>query len=92
MKKQTVTVINKLGLHARAACQIVNLATSENANITLKNRTGTADAASLMELLMISGYKGTEVEIVVEDETEKRELELLGKVVELFEKRFGEKE
>ena len=54
---------NKLGLHARAATQLVKLAQTYQSEIQLTCAGKTANANSVMGLLLLSGATGTEVEV-----------------------------
>lgn len=56
--KQTVTIINRLGLHARAALQLVQLSQQHRANIELHNPPRSANATSILDLLMLEAQQG----------------------------------
>lgn len=68
MPEGTVTVINPLGLHARAAARLVRLAGEFESRIVIK-RTGSevsADARSIFSLLTLSASMGSNLELNVE--------------------------
>lgn len=77
MIENEVKIINPLGLHARAAAQLVRLAGKFKSKITLvRNDNGVlADAKSILSVLTLAAAKGTELKLVVEgiDETEATE-------------------
>lgn len=80
---------NQLGLHARAAAQLVRLAGKFDSNIKLikKENSIFADAKSILNVLTLAASKGTELIIEVEGKDEKKAL----KAIEtLFADGFGE--
>lgn len=62
--RETVTIINQLGLHARAATKLVQLCQQFDARIELHQDGRTADASSVLALLMLASSKGKTVEVV----------------------------
>ena len=91
MLEQTVTVINRLGLHARAAARLVRTACAFSSHIRLEraDRSASADAKSILSVLMLAASRGTELRVTVEGADEE---EALAAVCELFESGFGETE
>jgi len=89
MLKVKLKVINQLGLHARAAAQLVRLAGTFQSSIELKrvDNAVVADAKSILSVLTLAAARGTELGLQVEGEDEKRALEL---IEEIFLKGFGE--
>jgi phosphotransferase system HPr (HPr) family protein len=89
MLKSKVKVINQLGLHARAAAQLVRLAGEFESNIKIikMDKSGIADAKSILNILTLAASKGTELIIEVEGTDEKSALE---SIQELFSDGFGE--
>ena len=85
----TVKVVNPLGLHARAAAQLVRLAARFRSTITLKREDSGAfaNAKSILSVLALAAPIGTTLLIEVEgdDEQEAREA-----VVNIFAAGFGE--
>lgn len=87
--EKNLTIVNKLGLHARAATQLVQLAQQFKANITLIQGDKTASAASVLGLMMLESYQGKEVTVVSEgDDAEAA----LAAIEELITAKFHEKE
>ena len=70
MITQNITIINKLGLHARAASKLVNLASQFGSNVTLQNKGNNVNAKSIMGVMMLAASKGTEMVLEVEGEDE----------------------
>ncbi len=63
---QQVQVINKLGLHARAAARLVRLCGDYESEITLHNGDKSVDAKSIMGVMMLAATQGSSLELVVE--------------------------
>jgi phosphocarrier protein NPr len=62
--EKTVKIVNKLGLHARAATQLVQLANTFQASITVFKEDKSADANSVLGLMMLESHQGETVTIV----------------------------
>ncbi|MER2493292.1 HPr family phosphocarrier protein [Catenovulum sediminis] len=61
--KKKLLITNKLGLHARAATQLVQVSQAYKSNINLICAGKSANANSVMALLMLAGATGTEIEV-----------------------------
>ncbi|MEY4921648.1 MAG: PTS phosphocarrier protein NPr [Yersinia sp. (in: enterobacteria)] len=87
--KQTVEIKNKLGMHARPAMKLFELVQSFNAEVMLRNDSGTeAEASSVIALLMLdSSAKGRQIEV---EATGSDEIQALAAVIELFNSGFDE--
>lgn len=66
--EKTVVIVNKLGLHARAATQLVKLANQFDASIRLQKGDKEADASSVLGLMMMESHQGEELTIISEGE------------------------
>ena len=66
--EKQVRIENKLGLHARAASQLVQVANTFSASITLHKGDKSADANSVLGLMMLESHQGEYVTIVSEGE------------------------
>lgn len=64
--EKTVLIINKLGLHARAATKLVTLVNQFDASITVCHGTRTANAASVMGLLLLETCQGQELQLMAD--------------------------
>ncbi|MCC2617855.1 HPr family phosphocarrier protein [Aestuariibacter halophilus] len=64
--EKTLTIINKLGLHARAATQLVKLAQQYDAEITLIQGDKQASASSVLGLMMLESHQGKSVKVISE--------------------------
>jgi phosphocarrier protein HPr len=87
MPKQTVPVINTLGLHLRASSKLSQLATKYPCEVWLSRNNKRVNAKSVLGVTMLAAGKGTEVEIETSGEQEQEALEAL---MALFASKFGE--
>ncbi|MDX1692154.1 MAG: HPr family phosphocarrier protein [Ketobacteraceae bacterium] len=85
-----IEIINKLGLHARAASKLVATASRYEARIEVTNPAGQkADAKSIMSILMLAAAKGMTLDIEASGEDEQ---EALDAICTLINNRFDEPE
>jgi phosphocarrier protein HPr len=70
MRSTTLTLINPLGMHARAASKLVEACKSCSSDIKLTLAGKTVDGKSIMSLLMLGAPVGTELFLEVEGEDE----------------------
>lgn len=89
MMKKELLIENRLGLHARAAAQIVKAASAYASRITLSKDDLEVDGKSIMGIMMLAAAKGTNILVRVEGGDE--EAALAG-LENLFKDKFGEKE
>jgi phosphocarrier protein HPr len=89
MLETTLKVINPLGLHARAAAQLVKLASQFKSDIKLTRTDNMviADAKSILSVLTLAAGKGVELKLNVEGIDE---VEAFQAIKEIFESGFGE--
>lgn len=86
---KTITIINKLGLHARAASKLVAVASRYESRIILNRSGQEADAKSIMSVLMLAASQGTELSVTVAGNDAD---EAWNAVAELINNRFDEAE
>ena len=74
-----VKIVNRLGLHARAAAKLVRAATAFRATVKLVrlDRSAAADAKSILSVLMLAAARGTELLITAEGPDEATALDSL---------------
>jgi phosphocarrier protein HPr len=89
ISRGTFEVKNKLGLHARAATKLVQLASKYPCDIFVSRAGQAANAKSVMGVLLLCGSKGTKLDIEATGESAAEAVEKLG---ELIDNRFGEDE
>ncbi|HVZ21885.1 MAG TPA: HPr family phosphocarrier protein [Vicinamibacterales bacterium] len=87
MTSREVTVVNQLGLHARAAARFVNLATRFSAQIRVARDARTMDGKSIMGILLLAAARGTTITISAEGPDEDDAVRTLAHLVETG---FGE--
>jgi phosphocarrier protein len=80
-------VLNRLGLHARAAAKIAALANSFHADIFLEKNGARADARSILDILTLGCPQGTEIRLLAEGPDA---VQALAAISELFYQYFGE--
>jgi phosphocarrier protein len=85
--KATFEIINQLGLHARAAAQLVRIANSYPCTVSLGCTGEVVNAKSIMGVLMLAVAKGMHVSLTCEGEGAEDCLLEIGK---LIQNRFGE--
>jgi len=85
--ERTIEIMNKLGLHARPAAQLVQTAKKFASKITLVKDGQEVDGKSIMGVMMLAAGKGSTVTIRTSGEDAEQALEVL---VELINTRFGE--
>jgi len=89
MQRKKITIINKLGLHARAAAKLVQTASAFESEIYLLQNDKKVSGKSIMGIMMLAASKGTEIELVVSGKDEKP---AMTKIEKLIQDRFGEPE
>ena len=89
MPEIIITIINKVGLHARPASLFVQAANRYTSEITVHNGEAYADAKSILDLLMLGVNQGCEIRITAEGEDAHHALDALQS---LHAANFGEKE
>jgi phosphocarrier protein NPr len=65
---QSLTISNKLGLHARAATKLAQLSQKFDAKVTICLEGNEADASSIMGLMLLAGGFGKTVEVITQGE------------------------
>jgi phosphocarrier protein HPr len=87
MIKETIEIINKLGLHARAAAKLSHLANSFHSDVHLVYNEDRVDAKSLLGILTLAASVGNKITIEANGKDEKK---ALGEIVALFNAKFNE--
>ncbi len=86
MPRQTVTICNIRGLHARAAAKFAKLAGTFEAMVGVSKDGQTVTGTSIMGLMMLAAAKGSDIEVSADGADEAAALEaLVGLVKERFE-------
>ncbi|MDP3251167.1 MAG: HPr family phosphocarrier protein [Hydrogenophaga sp.] len=89
MIKTTVTISNKLGLHARASAKLTKLAGSFASDVWMTRADRRVNAKSIMGVMMLAAGLGSSVEIETSGSDEQA---ALNAIVALIDDKFGEGE
>ena len=87
MTTRSVTVVNQLGLHARAAAKFVHLAARFESRVRVGRDSKVMDGKSIMGILLLAASRGTTLTVFAEGPDEASAVDAL---VELVESGFGE--
>ena len=89
MISREIEIINKLGLHARAAAKLVTTASQFRSEVTLERNGQRVNGKSIMGVMMLAASQGTRLTLEVDGGDE---LAAVDALVELVNDRFGEGE
>ena len=89
VEERTFIITNKLGLHARAANMVVQVASNFESAITMNKDGIEANAKSIMGLLLLAAGQGSRIVVRAEGKDCREAIEKIG---DLIEGKFGEKE
>ena len=89
MLKQTTTVINNLGLHARASAKLTKIAGAFPCQVWLSKGERRVNAKSIMGVMMLAAGIGSEIEIETDGDQEAQAMDAL---LTLLADKFGEGE
>ena len=87
MISQSVTVVNQLGMHARAAAKFVHLATRYQSRVRVARESREMDGKSIMGILLLAAARGSTITISAEGHDERDAVKAL---VALVASGFGE--
>lgn len=89
MIRRNVIIINKLGLHARAAAKLVSLATRYKSDIKLAKNSVEVNGKSILGVMMLAASQNTTLELIADGPDETDAIEALE---DLINRRFDESE
>ena len=89
MIRTSITISNKLGLHARASAKLTKLAGSFKCEVHLSRNARRVNAKSIMGVMMLAAGLGTEVELETDGADEEAAMQALR---QLIDAKFGEAE
>ncbi|MFH2092858.1 MAG: HPr family phosphocarrier protein [Pseudomonadota bacterium] len=81
------SVKNELGMHARPASKIAQIAGEAKSDVWLSIDSQKSDAASIIDILSMCAVKGTQICVEIEDEADTL---ILDQIIDFFESGFGE--
>lgn len=79
--KRSFEIINKLGLHARAAAQFVKVSSSFDAELTISRDGQTVNGKSIMGIMMLAAGLGSTIELEATGDDEAELLDALGALI-----------
>ena len=85
--ERTVPIVNRLGLHARAAAKLVTLASSFGAELRIRKGSREVNGKSIMGVMMLAAAQGSEITLIARGADAEATLAALEKLVA---ERFGE--
>jgi phosphocarrier protein len=89
MIQKNVLIINKLGLHARAAAKLVSTASAFSSQLKIGKDGRMVDCKSIMSVMMLAASKGTELTLTAEGSDEEAAVDA---ITDLIDRRFDEEE
>jgi phosphocarrier protein len=81
------TIVNKLGLHARASALFVKTASRFKSDIRIEREDIEVNGKSIMGIMMLAAAKGTSIQVKIDGEDELEAMQILG---DLIRDGFGE--
>ena len=87
--RATFEIVNRLGMHARAATKLVQTASRFRSDVQIEKDGHVANAKSVMGVLLLCGSKGTKLDVEASGASAEEAVEKLGQLI--FD-RFGEDE
>lgn len=85
--EKNITIINKLGLHARAAAKLVTLASKFEADVRVRKDGKEVSGKSIMGVMMLAAAKGSEITLIANGDDA---AQALTELETLINDRFGE--
>lgn len=89
MLENSTTIINKLGLHARAAAKFVSTASAFSSKVKIAFNGKEVDGKSIMSVMMLAASQGSEVTLKVDGDDEQAAMDA---ILDLINDYFGEGE
>lgn len=89
MIQESISITNRLGIHARAAAKLVSTASGYASRVEIAKGDRVVDGKSIMAVMMLAASCGTDIELIIEGDDERQARDAL---VALIEDRFGEGE
>ena len=89
MQSNELTIINKLGLHARASAKLASLANDFESSIEIQKDGKNIDGKSIMQLMMLAANVGSQITLNINGEDEQQAMQAISS---LINNRFDEEE
>lgn len=81
MEQRELEIVNRLGLHARAAAQLVKVAGAHSASVTIEKDGKKADGKSIMAVMMLAAARGSRITVTTEGSDESAALDAIEALV-----------
>ena len=85
--RRVSSIKNELGLHARSAAQIAEIARKSRGNVWIMKDAERVDASSIIDILTLACEKGTKITLIIEDPADS---DILNTIADLVDNGFGE--
>lgn len=82
-----VTIVNELGLHARSAAKIAEIARNSTAKLWITKDDQKVDASSIMDILTLACAKGSQITVSTDNESD---IHIFEAIVNMIQSGFGE--
>ena len=82
MEQKEFTIVNRLGLHARAAAQLVQTANRFRSEISVEKEGAEVNGKSIMGILMLAAPMGTKITVSASGEDAAEALETIGRLID----------
>ncbi|MGM0633044.1 MAG: HPr family phosphocarrier protein [Pseudomonadota bacterium] len=89
MIRERIRIINKAGLHARAASRLASVCGEHDSDVRIGQEERMVDGKSILSLMMLAASQGTELDVVADGSDEQ---EVMQAIIELVDNRFDEAE
>jgi phosphocarrier protein len=89
MKCLTLTILNRLGMHARASAKFVSLASEFKSQVTVTRGGREVNGKSIMGIMMLAAGKGAQIELCAEGADQEQAVEALSALINNL---FGEED
>ena len=84
MQQRTFVIKNRLGLHARAAAQLVRLAANYKADLIIARDDQRVNGKSIMGLMMLAASQGSTIEVEADGDDAGEMLDAIGALIDAF--------
>jgi phosphocarrier protein HPr len=81
MQQREVEIVNKLGLHARAAAKLTQLAAKFTSDVFIERSGRKVNAKSIMGVMMLAAGKGSKVQLVTDGADEGEAIEAIAALI-----------
>ena len=84
MIEKSLEIINKLGLHARASAKLVSTAAAHACRVEIEFAGQTADAKSIMSIMMLAASQGSQIVLRTDGEDEQAAMDAVAGLIQNY--------